>query len=406
MAGFFQSRTADNHLRTLLAHLPNIVAPVALAAGRTTGPDLHYYRTGADLAEIGPADRHRIMAPAFYEPLCGGAPASLCDYRESRLDKALQFAAQQPHHDLSIIVSDLFLTSDAGSAAAPVALTGPLAAILADRQRAIGIVGLKNPFAGGIYDIPGHHGAYTHGTAKHTASRPAFVLLIGPPAQVAAVMTHLDRQVLFNASADTKHLTLFSAPPAPPPQEYRFTQSKIGLHIVANPPMGKAHQIKINPKRANQVGGATIDIDLPAAVGPGHLRLGPQQLWLGRPRCQCGQWVPLPAGPAPWLDIKAQGSGARLTLLGSPAALTGMPGSHLYFLSADVIADPPPPTNAGWLAEWSLSAAEAADELAAKPAFFRALNLVQIHNILTAQIQQLATPYPVGRVNMIIELEI
>lgn len=405
MSGYFADRSEANHLRAVLSNLDSIILQM-----KPTSPDVRYFRVGKELREIPAADRTQITTRSFYTAQCTKPANTTCDYRESRLDNALRWAAAQPADELSIIISDLFLTAENGNPASPVALAGPLGAILEDGRRSIGILGIQTPFTGQIYDIPNLGNGYVHQAVNNRpSSRPVFALLIGPAKHIERLQNIIRTQVLTGIAPGGLHTALFGGRISHTPQHYSFAQSMTGLRVNGTHKQTPVQMLKVRRDHLDRAGTrATIDVALPPGLTAANLSLGPQQVWMGRPRGSCDQWDAMQSMTANWLDIAGNGRAATLELFNPETGKRrppGVPTGQVYLMTTDILAQPAIAPQSDWMVQWSFTAEQARQATTSKQPFFKTLNLSVIRQVLDEIHRDAQKPIVVGKISTIISLE-
>ncbi len=393
MAGFIRGATAvDRPLQDLVARLPWIAGGLQRPAAYTLfGRDLHPL----------PAGREDLLASDA--PYACHAPALPCDNQETRLDRVLARIKAQPADHLAVVVTDLFLTGQDLSAG-PAALSGPLSDMLAS-GRAIGVVGVRAPYAGPVYDIP--NAPPFAGATSH----PLFVVLVGPVERVVAFHERLGR-LGGGFSGRGGGWSLFTLHPLAP--------KTAGARPLAVTPGAALAEAPVLPPRAGldvqqlvlrrgaalrslarggEAGEAAFtahpaDEARPGAVWSGALE-PVVRLWRARSAaavCHKGAWTAVGRLPTGW---SVDGPAPRFVLRPAEAAAHLPPGG-VYLLAASLERprlETPNPADR-WMRDWSFDASSAPAVLARRPAFFPTLNLGETADLLEEALDQASSRAP------------
>ena len=398
MAGFIRGATpGDRPLQDLVARLPWIAGGLQRPAAFTLfGRDLHPL----------PAGREDLLASdAPYACRTGGALA--CDNQETRLDKVLAAIKAQPAGHLAVVVTDLWLTGQDLSAG-PAALSGPLSDMLAS-GRAIGVAGVRAPYAGPVYDIPN---APPFGGAT---SHPLFVLLVGPVERVAAFHERLGRLGGGFSAPDGARgggWSLFTLHPlAPRAAGARPLTVTPGAALAEAPVLPPRAGLDVQQlvlrrgaalrslARGGDAGEADYTAHPAAEARPGAVWSGALapvvRLWRARSPaavCHAGAWTDVGRLPTGW---SMQGAAPRFRLRPAEAAAHLPPGG-VYLLAAGLERprlETPNPADR-WMRDWSFDASSAPAVLARRPAFFPTLNLGETADLLEEALDQASSRAP------------
>lgn len=352
----------------------------------------NYFRFGARIA---PIPGQAIGASAYATP----APYSCrgCDNQESRIDEVLRVASQAPAGRLTLVVTDMWLSDSAFPGSAQVALGGPLAEIL--RQgKSVGIIGIRAPYTGPIFDLKSRYAGSTE--------RPLFILAIGSEAEVSAFYTALTQSGSPSFRQDRLRFSLFSAGSGNP---WR-TNAQLGpvgagvlqTTVLPNLLLPSVRQFRWAPGKGGRIEGM-VDAArgaAPGAVWSGKLT-GSTRVWLlkepgGLKSCKPGTWQPYAPLKAAWRTVPGKSTQAQFSL-GAASGAGLVPGKTYLvvgYLGASTL-DTPNPADA-WMREWSFEEAEERALVAKRPKFFKVLHLGDLAGILEGAVDR-AKP-PSGRI--------
>jgi hypothetical protein len=360
MAGYADGAAANvRPLGDLLAILDGL-------SERAKAP-LTYERFGARRAPLSKTAALEFAQPKAYR--CNGA--SGCDNQESRIDQVLQAVRSSPPGQVGIVVTDLWLSNTAFAGSPQVALGAPLTDLL-QQGRAVGVLGVRAPFSGRLYDLPGQ--------PMLKGSRPLFVLIIGREADVLAVRNAFANSGSPAFSADRSRFSVFSAAPTNP---WRAAVKPVGSSgagavqsVVASDLMAPSlQQFRYRP---SQGGSLVAVVDAAAGPPPNAVWSGPlagaTKVWvladeraLGR---DCGKaWRPFGGLSNAWASVPGRPTAGRFTL--SPGNSSVLLPGKTYMIAASLAPkrlDTPNPA-AGWMREWNLRS-EDQDGVARRPPDF------------------------------------
>ncbi|HYE51710.1 MAG TPA: hypothetical protein VEB20_19100 [Azospirillaceae bacterium] len=381
MAGF---AAGDQHqlLADLLSYLPGTIREAGAEAVAT-----HFVGT-----EIVPVAEKQFagagQAAVFKQPGLS---------RRGQIGKPVTAALDAPAGDLTVVVTDLFL-DDANLptiGASPLAL--PLRKAL-DRKLAVGILGIRVPFSGTIYDLPGKTSSI-----RFKGERPLFLLMVGPAERIRSMIAHVRRDLL-DGRDDAMRFVMFARPAA-----------GVTLDAAAAGRQGGAEELRRLPLRIEApppafrlprggAGSISVPIGMPERMAPGMPGLvlhGERTVVHVTPEDDC-RWreVKLRTGDL----VTLSEDGRSLVLFGAPDARRGLPPGLLHVavtLTAKPQADP---ELEAALAGWSVSTAEAPALAAKPPAFFPALNLARLATRLSEAASE-GEPVPAGDLAVLLSLE-
>ena len=318
---------------------------------------------------------------------CGGRRG--CDNRQSRMDSVLSAMAASDPSSLNVMVTDLWLDDASFTGSPQVALGGPLSTLL--RQgRSIGLVGVRAPYEGPVYDLPSK--------ARYTGAseRPLFVLLVGPRVLVTGAYAALARAGSPSFTPERTHFSLFSPAPA-----QSWLGAAAGLHasgaaalpttVLPADAVGGLPQYRFRMAAAKAGGAISAHVDgagrvLQGAVWSGPLTAATKVYLLddehGLERCSATAWRAFPALRGAWKQTSGSASAADFTFDARTAAgiVPGRDYLVVATLGAKAVARPNPAD--AWIRDWGFSPDEEAGYVAKKPKFFKTLNLGDIASLL------------------------
>lgn len=190
MSGYVagQGRSSGGTYSDLILSLPDLVE-------RTDDGALTYAMFGTQIREI---DVRRFREAAtnidFYR-------TDINSY--SRIDQVLARAADTPDFDLTVVITDLFLSGRDVDNSRSGPLRRPLARAL-ELGKSIAIIGLLSPFKGKITDLPGGP------DIAFTGYRPVYLILIARELRTITVYERIMRDLLRDMPRDRYHAVLFS----------------------------------------------------------------------------------------------------------------------------------------------------------------------------------------------------
>ena len=371
--------------RDVVLSLPELGAAVA--------DQVQLFAFGTTIRPLALAELPRAADPHFYAD------------QESRIQTALARMDALPDDQVSLLITDLFLTGEEvfGGAAA---IRQPLAHML-DSARSVALAGVRSGFAGTVYDIPGVK------PYRDAAERPFYLLGCGPAPVLTALLHRLQTELLdpLPAPADGEprsHAVLFTHEPLQP-----------GLLPLQLLPTGKAEPA---PRLAEPISADASGVRFPGAAGSAEATLpladlanGPAllpdqfsvttQLWAQPPgAAACSPWLPIHSLP-PLAQLAQAANGTPLIRVGGPELARVTPGL-LFLLRAQVatVGLSAAPAQTAWVRAWNLEARDAEDYVASRPRMFRTLNLREIVSMLEGIVRDGLTPHPVAQALLAFEI--
>jgi len=312
-----------------------------------------------------------------------------CDNKQSRMDSVLTVMAASDPSSLNIMVTDLWLDDASFTGSPQVALGGPLRALL--RQgRSIGLVGVRAPYTGPVYDLP------SKSRYLGASERPLFVLLVGPRAMVMGAYAALAKSGSPSFTPERTRFSLFTSAPA---QSWLGAAS--GVHasgasalpttVLPADAVGGLPQYRFRMAAAKAGGAISAHVDGASRVLPGAVWTGPltaaTKVYLlddehGLDRCAATAWRAFPALRGAWRQTPGSASAAEFSFDARSAA--GVVPGRDYLVVASLGAKTvtrPNPADA-WIRDWGFSPDEEHAYVAKKPKFFKTLNLGDVASLL------------------------
>jgi hypothetical protein len=385
MTGYIDGATESARpLHDLLATLPGQLA------GESSSVDFKAF--GSRIRILSEADRRLLSTRGFYS--CSGA-ASGCDNRDTRLDLVMREIESQRDR-LALVVTDMWFSDPASVTTGLIPLADPLKNILAD-GRAVGVYGIRAPFRGTIYDLPGG------GSTQFSGDRPLLLLAIGSTDRVRQFSERMKRSpsafLARGFSDGSIHQAIFTLDPSR------------GIERSSQPLRGGADARVRQGQIMNAVAGVRVQqfsIDrgtalrdpaqprpLPSWEGPEDGAFVRNTVWRGplaahllvweRRGEQCGpsDWNQPRQVDGSWRNTGAQGR-ARFEL--DPGAFVGefrRPGTYLVTAEVARTSLNVPNDATAWLRAWSFGPQQQQLESNANgPALFRTLNLAEFSRLL------------------------
>ena len=383
----------------------------------------------AEAATYGFADR---IAEIDEDAVVGAArgvagPCSACGFQESRLDDVLaRIAADEAPGSLNVVVTDLWLENSdligSGRATLQRSVRGILTA-----GTAIALIGVAAPYAGPVYDVPGPGGPATI-PAERVSERPLFILVAGPPRQVAELLERVDGEVFSGLGDDQLHYSLFSPALAiDGPVEHRLAardravRPAILVHVDGTnvPSFTIDRQASITrglPDADSESQGppppalaAPVPVDPGPGLTPGGYSLDAEAWTLGvagsAGACEQGAWIPVEVRQA--LELGGDPGASEVLLdVSHPTLLAVRRGEVVfvrYSVSVGSVNSDGPST--AWLSDWSFDVAGGGALRADPPPFFPTLNLDRFGETLTSAVGALVAGETVARGSVFLSVE-
>ena len=312
-----------------------------------------------------------------------------CDNKQSRMDSVLNAIAASDPSSLNVMITDLWLDDTSFTGSPQVALGGPLRALL--RQgRSIGLVGVRAPYAGPVYDLPSKN------RYVGASERPLFLLLVGPRSLVMGAYAALAKSGSPSFTPERTRFSLFTAAPA-----QTWLGSASGVHasgvsalpttVLSTDAIGGLPQYRFRMGAAKAGGAVSARVDgagqvLPGAVWTGPLTASTKVFLLddehALDRCAARAWRAYPALRGAWKQTPGSASAATFTFDARTAAgiVPGRDYLVVATLGAKTVARPNPAD--AWIRDWGFSADDEQGYVAKKPKFFKTLNLGDVASLL------------------------
>lgn len=399
MIGFLQGADAERRpFQDLVTHLRS-----ATMGEPGRGVTRRYHLFGSTIKPLGDGGPDLLIRDATYR--CPEADRARCNNQESRLDLVLQRVAAAPPNTLSVIVSDLWLSARELEASGSVAVGAPASELLAAGS-ALGVLGVRAPYQGEIYDLP------SGGSTSWSGDRALFVLLAGPVERVTAFRDNLERSGLRGFGAKEARFSLFTGQPiagraagqlslsGPALTQRTVVRFRSGPGLPQAVLSARAAVRERIAPAATSRSAVRFTADPAQAVRPGAVWRGESEgvtkVWRlqGKEPCRADAWRPAADLPGGWV---ADGGSARLEL---PAAeLAGrLPKGGAYLLAGELRRTglhSPNPANA-WMREWSFNASSEQAVVQRPGPVFPTLNLAETAQILEAAADDAARRRPVA----------
>ncbi len=381
MRGYFTRINDQNLYYSLLQSLPSVLS----TSNTIKDSDISYFRLGQTLQPIPQNEQHLIQQQNFYTSRCRGDGAPVCDNQESRLQLALEKAADGAPGDVTIIFTDLFLSDREVQAQALRPFSAALTRFLHSPGTALGVIGLRSQFDGVVTDLP--TGNYQHPappTAKKrppqpasVGYRPAFALILGPQAAVDEIIAKTRLIIFPNVGPDDLHSSIISLSSAPPPSmAANFAPTAQPNTSTGVPEFTLRLPSRIKP--ADETTAGSFRLQTPLSAEPEFT----SEAWSSPPgRCE---WTRFVLGSSEPVKVeKINQNQWKLTLpqpaAPSPQAITLRPDTR-YLLRVSMKARMVEELD--WMTAWDLPASNVQGVINSRPAFFPALNLGMIRQLI------------------------
>jgi hypothetical protein len=385
-------------MNAMIQSFPNLASAI--------GGKAVFYRAGDGRA----ADQAQVDRPLTDQQLREAVRPGWYNGKDAPLDVPLTQALQRPAQDVTIVVTDLFLSDAEMVGESFYTLKRPLDAALR-AGKAIGILGIRHSFNGNIYDIPGRPEAY-----RDPSSRPLMFLMIGPPARIVAVKEKLDSEFL-REQGDQSRFTLFTPKPH---RGFRGIDAWGDRYLTSTD--------KIAPTRAfdesvtavaipkielsSKAGSIEGKLDLSElwakyALRPAEIRVESKMWLLQKPksrRCEDRWDSEMEMQGAPVAAALGSGLEARLNVLPTDMREDVILGRYLIVSKLTVAGLSLEPV-ASWMSDWGFVPQDTEKLLAKKPQFFPALNLARLGRALRDGLNESISPVPIGEVAIAVQLK-
>lgn len=399
MAGYLKAARSPNMqpLQDLVAVLPQVVA--------VRGDRLTAWRFGRTIEKIG-IDEAASLADATGYKCPPGVPRQLCQNRESHIDAVLDAVARTDTRNLSIVVTDLWLSSSDLAQSASMTLSLRFENLF--RQgRSIEIAGIAAPYTGPVYDMP-WGGNYVGAT-----SRPLYIVLVGPSDLVQAYLSSIETYSASSSAAfnfANVHSSLFAndafVSGGAPTSGMKLVAAIDGIRpsmVLPNPDFNHIQQFTIsrsdllraNPRAALE---GMLDISTrlkSSAIWSGNME-ATTSVWMLRDEdaiedghCNATTWTSFGSVPARWDSVPSSSRLRRLKVnLGGD--LIRLPAGHSYLFASYLDRTDVDTPNAGndWMRHWSFDLADRSEFQRTRPSFVRTLNLSATASVLEAALRR------------------
>jgi hypothetical protein len=355
---------------------------------------------------IAPATSDMLTRAARGEAgICGA-----CGRTETRLDTLLDRLAADTDSPLSLVVTDLWLDNDDVLDTQSLSLSRPLRDIMGS-GRAVGVFGIRAPYAQEVYDIPQATGTATLPRGS-VSERPFFILAIGAPSEVMGFKAAIERDVLRDGAAE---FAMFSPTPvgletgeslatmepfgANSPFGYggSFVEGREDIPVLTLDRGAVGDLVFEEDKAPGSTGAQGLDI-LPGLDGGANFDVASKVWELEGPwadACDAGSelksWMELDTYPRTYV---ANADGAAILYSGVQEDWLDLPRGMTLYMQYEVTAGGAQALgDASWLSQWSFSPERGPELLANPPQSFPVLNLEAFGNLLArAQADALTSP--------------
>jgi hypothetical protein len=375
--------------------------PLLASHAREAGVQAQWLRFGERITPL--PSGSGLASTGFYR--CGRQ--ANCDNQESRIDSVLTRIADRTGPGLDVVVTDLWLSNTAFQGSAEIALGQPIRAVLA-KGKSIGVIGLRAPYAGPVYDVPGV------GTHSGAHERPLFILLVGSRTEVLAAYRTLSRSGSPALSGDRSKFALFTPEPATAwlgaSAPVQTTGDIAAQRLIDGDQSEALPQVRVSLDQL-RTGQASLRIPvvadariLPGAVWRGKLG-GQTQVWRRAGGCGAGAWESQPALSGAWRPDGPDGATFTLDARSTAALVAGSDYLIQGQLTTNNFTAAPPETK--WMRDWSVSPDRARAVSAASPAFFPTLNLAAFAEQLEAGLRETTPPQglPLASLAVLVRVE-
>lgn len=384
MAGFNNATTRE------LRPMGDLVALIQSRA--SDYENAAFYAFGREIGEISGDAASSYATPGPYN--CSG-----CDNQESRLDQVLNAATKAGPDTVSVIITDLWLDNKSFAGSPQVALGRPLRAAL-QAGLSIGVIGIRAPFDGAVYDVPGV------GTYRGASELPLYVLAIGPEEDISALQIALTQSGGPSFAASRMEYSLFSKESNNPfiPPQLRSIGAGASRALVSEHKALRGlpqYSIDLNVAEAQKGQlGRTVSFQTTLRNGlvwQGELaeRTDAWRLASQNDLAQCGPgtWQRLSEIDGLWRPRDQDGKATFS--FGHEVAAQLRPG-NIYYLEPKFGSNEVGVPNVAnqWMREWALDESNAQALVEAGTGPFKTLNLADLATILE---QELSRQVPDGR---------
>jgi len=403
MRGFLSNEAAGDgasaSYRDLMLALPYALAEVS--------GDVHYHKVAETTSPMDPTTIPLILAnPEFYK--CQKSTAlSECNRTKTHIDQLLAAAAALPTSSFFVLASDLsidgnlLLDNKAGS------IKSSLETIL-QSDRAVGIIGIKMPFAGTIFSLPSGR------SYMEAQSRPVFLLAIGARDKVIRFHDLLKEGLGDRLTIENHNFLIFT--------NQLFHKSLIGDDWPNNAfKAGKGVHVDKLWDQANGFQqftmlknneGASAKINLTDIQTPQSLPIQgfkvENHLWQWRKvssACE-NRWMKLDRKKK-MIEITRKGEQFVFKLGGPASVVRNLPKRRKYFVRTEVTAidiglDK---SLSSWVWDWSFDSSSEDDFFNSQASFFPALNLRRFVNQLEDVTRSTFKPKIIARFDLGVYLD-
>ena len=402
MAGYFSTPESGNHYRDLLRQLRDDLRDLWGDA-----LDVQFSRFGRKITVLERSEEIQMTTRDFYTRKCSSAQHGGCDVEQSVIGKALAAAEAAPNDDLTLVITDLFLTDDDLLAGGVSSLKEPLYRVLEHGGRSVGLLGFETPFQGPIYDLP-NQPVYLHKPTSVTApptTRPVFILMIGRSRHVLAFHKGLHGPFLADLGEKQQRFAFYNADWAGEPQSLTWTEGKGIRNTNGADPVARA-EYRVPVRGYEPLAAKLTQESFQAAYGTSFDHFTTREhLWTEHGRAGCSAREPF-SGIGALTTVEAGTEGMLLKAFVEPRQIQHLPSPYLYSLEIDVIADAARSAQPEHdPAEWNLEPGDVPRLVHSHPAFFPALNLAALTHFLDARARESFKPLVVAHATVTFQVE-
>lgn len=334
-----------------------------------------------------------------------------CGQSLTRLDTLFDRIADSGESRLSIVVTDLWLDNNDILDQRAVSLQRPIETIMA-RGDAVGVIGVRSPYAHQVYDVPTLEGIKTL-PANTITERPFFVLIVGEPEQVDYAYSRIASEVL--GDEGEAHQWSFFAPTVFPDTIRSLDFQPFGDETPFRRPSVDVFdgtpifEVDLAKARINndtrELDGLPVEAGLAVELG-GLPAVAESYQLIRSDRLLDMSWDAACNGEDAWMeqsfpDVARLGKGesgdARFVIDGAAGAyydlIEGESWLVGYALEQTELAKV---DEAGWMSVWSFSPEDGDELYNAPPESFPVLNLVRFSELLERSAEANFIPSPVA----------
>lgn len=351
-----------------------------------------YFKFGKAVQAISRSDFLNAARESFYRD------PRLKD--SSRISDPLAKAVEQDIGALTVIVTDLFLSGAELDLSASGALRRPLTQAL-QQGKHVALLGIRNPFSGKIYDLPGGK------PLDYTGERPFYLILIGPETRIAVLYRRLQQEILSNLPADHYHFTLFTP-------DLVDTLAPSTPNALRSAGIKPARILKNSQPNMAQFAVARDSAPLVLTVPLAPLKTPPRLAWSGlqlrerlyhyTPRQGRCEWDLVELPPLGKLET-TDADTAKIQLFSEREMTRRLPRGGVFVLALDVVATQLAPASPDWAKAWSFKPSDEERLRAEPPPFFPTLHLARITQVMAEIVSDQYQPETLATVHVAFQIQ-